>query len=181
MPPFKVVLERIAEHFKNHRADLQQQNEHMQQSFDVMANEKSSNRHVSITNASLDQACRALMDSFDSVHGGFGGAPKLPHPTNLERCLRHAYLNKDKGIADELLEMYRYTLIKMSEGGFHDHVGGGFFRYSTDELWMIPHFEKMLYDKAQLIPIYTEAAKTCDAPEFLDVADKTCAWVCRDM
>jgi len=181
MPPFKVVLERIAEHFKNHRADLQQQNERMQQAFDDMANEKSSNRHVSITNAPLGQACRALMDSFDSVHGGFGGAPKFPHPTNLERCLRHAYLTNDKGITDELLQMCRYTLSKMSEGGFHDHVGGGFFRYSTDEFWMIPHFEKMLYDNAQLIPLYIEAAKTCDAPEFLDVADKTCAWVCRDM
>jgi len=67
------------------------------------------------------------MNSFDSVHGGFAAAPKFPHPTKPERCLRHAYLSDDKDIAAELVQMCRFTLSKMSEGGLHDHVGGGFF------------------------------------------------------
>ena len=181
MPPFKVILQRVAEHFHLHRDDLRQQNEHMQQAFIDKADQKNSGKMISFNSAPLDQAASALIDSFDSVHGGFGGAPKFPHPTNLQRCLRHAQLSSHSDIAIKLLEISCFTLSKMSEGGLNDHVGGGFYRYSTDELWMIPHFEKMLYDNAQLIPLYLEAGKACDLPEMLNVAEKTCHWVCTEM
>jgi uncharacterized protein YyaL (SSP411 family) len=181
MPPFKVILGRIAEYFQNHRADLRKQNGRMQEAFRDMANIQHSNRTITLSNEPLDSAALALIDSFDNVHGGFGGAPKFPHPTNLERCLRHAYISNDRDTSTQMIEMYRFTLNKMSEGGLYDHVGGGFYRYSTDELWMIPHFEKMLYDNAQLIPLYLDAATVCEAPEMLIIADETCAWVCREM
>ncbi|MDX2478635.1 MAG: thioredoxin domain-containing protein [Gammaproteobacteria bacterium] len=181
MPPFKVVLQRVADHFRNHRDELRQQNERMQQAFNDMVDQNNSGKKIIFNRTPLDQAASALINSFDSMHGGFGGAPKFPHPTNLQRCLRHAQLSNDSDAAKKLLEMCCFTLTRMSEGGLNDHVGGGFYRYSTDELWMIPHFEKMLYDNAQLIPLYIEAGMLCGTPAMLDVADRTCAWICSEM
>ncbi len=181
MPPFKVVLKRIADHFQQHREELQQHKQQMMAAFANIAQNKPSSGTVSLVDEPLERAASTLQETFDPVHGGFGGAPKFPHPSNLERCLRHASFCDDKDTAAQLLEICRFTLIRMSEGGLNDHVGGGFFRYSTDALWMIPHFEKMLYDNAQLIPLYLDAATSCDAPEMLTIADNTCAWVSREM
>lgn len=181
MPPFKIILERIIDYFQNHRTQLRQQNQQIQAAFDAVAGNKNANKAISLTHEPLERAAIALKDGFDSVHGGFGGAPKFPHPTNLERCIRYAYFCDDKNTASQLLEMCRFTLDRMSEGGLYDHVGGGFYRYSTDEFWMIPHFEKMLYDNAQLIPLYLEAASLCGATQIYEVADHSCAWVCREM
>ncbi len=181
MPPFKIILERIIEYFQKHRTQLRQQNQQIQAAFDDMTENKIANKAISLTHEPLKRAAMALKDTFDSVHGGFGGAPKFPHPTNLERCIRYAYFCEDENTASQLLEMCRFTLVKMSEGGLNDHVGGGFYRYSTDEFWMIPHFEKMLYDNAQLIPLYLDAARACSLPHMYEVADQTCKWVCREM
>ncbi|MEA1888726.1 MAG: thioredoxin domain-containing protein [Pseudomonadota bacterium] len=181
MPPFKVVLQQINDHFQQYREELQQHKQQMISAFSSMAENKASSRAVNLVDEPLKRAASALQESFDPVHGGFGAAPKFPHPTNIERCLRQASFGNDNETAQQLLEICRFTLTKMSEGGLNDHVGGGFYRYSTDELWMIPHFEKMLYDNAQLIPLYIEAATACHAPEMLDTADKTCAWVIREM
>ena len=94
----------------------------------------------------LDQAARTLMRNFDPVHGGFGRAPKFPHPMDLRVLLRHHLRTGD----DQALHVVRHTLRKMAQGGIYDHLGGGFARYSTDERWLVPHFEKMLYDNALL-------------------------------
>ncbi len=181
MPPFKVVLKRITDHFQQHREDLQQHKQQMMAAFSSIAENISSRGTVNLVDEPLERAASTLQESFDPVHGGFGAAPKFPHPTNLERYLRHAYFCDNEHTAKSLLEQCRFTLNKMSEGGLNDHIGGGFYRYSTDELWMIPHFEKMLYDNAQLIPLYLDAAIYCDAPAMLAVADNTCAWVTGEM
>jgi uncharacterized protein len=101
----------------------------------------------------LDQAARMLLRNFDPVHGGFGRAPKFPHPMDLRVLLRHHLRTQ----GDQALHVVRHTLEKMARGGIYDHLGGGFARYSTDERWLAPHFEKMLYDNALLSSVYLEA------------------------
>lgn len=181
MPPFKDILQRISKHFQQYRPDLQQQSQQIQSAFNDIYESKTSASDLSITDEPLQRAANALADSFDETHGGFGAAPKFPHPANLQRCLYYSSFCHDQDTAQQLLEMCQFTLNRMSEGGLNDHVGGGFYRYSTDELWMIPHFEKMLYDNAQLIPLYIETAKVCNDPEMLTIADKICSWVYHEM
>ncbi len=101
----------------------------------------------------LDQAARSLVKNFDALHGGFGSAPKFPHPMDLKVLLRQAARKGD----DQALHAVTLTLDKMARGGIYDHLGGGFARYSTDERWLVPHFEKMLYDNALLASAYVEA------------------------
>ncbi len=181
MPAFKEILRRIHTHFHEHRDGLQQLKQQMTAAFADMAESNASSTSVRLNDAPLERAALSLLKSIDSIHGGFGSAPKFPHPTNLERCIRHAYFCKGTETAEKLLAAIKLTLNKMSEGGLNDHIGGGFYRYSTDEQWMIPHFEKMLYDNAQLIPLYLDAAALCNEPVMLNTAGQTCDWVIREM
>ena len=105
-----------------------------------------------------DRARAALEQSFDARFGGFGGAPKFPHPGSVERCLRHWHATSPRRADLEALFMASLTLTRMAEGGIYDQLGGGFSRYSVDDAWMIPHFEKMLYDNGQLLGTYAAAA-----------------------
>ena len=115
--------------------------------------------------------------SFFAVHGGFGGAPKFPHPSSLERLLRHGTQRSD----EPALHAALFTLRKMAEGGLYDQLGGGFCRYSVDDYWMIPHFEKMLYDNGPLLALYAEAAALTGEPFYAQVAHGTARWVMREM
>jgi uncharacterized protein len=121
----------------------------------------------------LDQAARAIMRNFDSVHGGFGRAPKFPHPMDLKVLLRHHARTGEP----QALEAVQVTLGKMARGGIYDHLGGGFARYSTDERWLVPHFEKMLYDNALLASAYLEAYQSTHDAEFGRVARETIDYV----
>ena len=114
----------------------------------------------------LDQAARTLMRNFDPTHGGFGSAPKFPHPMDLRVLLRHHLRTKN----EQALHVVRHTLDKMARGGIYDHLGGGFARYSTDERWLAPHFEKMLYDNALLSSVYLEAFQLTGDAGFRQVA-----------
>ncbi|MFT5050691.1 MAG: hypothetical protein ACI8QZ_002093 [Chlamydiales bacterium] len=125
----------------------------------------------------LDQSLAALTQSFDSHWGGFGDAPKFPHAMDIRMCLRH-HLRTGK---QEALHMATFTLDKMAQGGIFDQLGGGFHRYSTDEQWLIPHFEKMLYDNALLIPAYLEAYLVTEDERYAQVARECCEWVLREM
>ena len=125
----------------------------------------------------LDRAVGSLRRSFDSEWGGFGGAPKFP-PTGSIAFLLRQY--RHTGSA-ELLHMATLTLDRMAQGGMHDQVGGGFHRYSVDEQWLVPHFEKMLYDNALLARVYLEAAQLTDRDDYKDVARDTLDFVLRDM
>jgi uncharacterized protein YyaL (SSP411 family) len=121
----------------------------------------------------LDQAARTLMRNFDPLHGGFGRAPKFPHPMDLRVLLRHHLRTKD----DQALHVVRHTLDKMARGGIYDHLGGGFARYSTDERWLAPHFEKMLYDNALLCSVYLEALQVTGDAGFRRVAHETIDYI----
>jgi len=127
--------------------------------------------------ASLDEAIQSWMASFDSRHGGFGGAPKFPRPSELFFLLReHARTGNRRA-----LEMTSATLRAMALGGIHDHLGGGFHRYSVDAEWRVPHFEKMLYDQSQLVLAYLEGAQAASEPFFAEVAAETLAYVQNQM
>jgi uncharacterized protein YyaL (SSP411 family) len=115
-------------------------------------------------------------------HGGFGQAPKFPHPTNIEFLMRYWHTTKQAGNEDkQVLHPAIYTLEKMASGGLFDHVGGGFCRYSVDEFWMIPHFEKMLYDNGPLLSLYSQAYQAVSEARFKHAATETAEWVMREM
>src|SRR5262245_29883723 len=125
----------------------------------------------------IDLGVSAFAQNFDRRHGGFGGAPKFPRPSELFFLLEAHALTGNVRAADMALE----TLRAMALGGIRDHVGGGFHRYSVDAEWRVPHFEKMLYDQAQLVLAYLDAAQTSGESFFSDVAEDTLAYVHRDL
>jgi len=130
----------------------------------------------------FDVARRQLAASFDAEHGGFGSAPKFPHPTNLELLLRHYARTRAGGNADEqALGMVRRTLERMVRGGVNDQLAGGFCRYSVDDQWMIPHFEKMLYDNGPLLSLCCDVWQLTADPLFRDAANATADWVMSEM
>ena len=125
----------------------------------------------------LDHSFRFLASRFDSTYGGFGGAPKFPQPVTLDFALR-VYDRTDNA---EALEMVTRTLGAMARGGIHDHLAGGFHRYSVDARWLVPHFEKMLYDNALLARLYLNAYQATGDPELRQVAEDTLDHLLADM
>lgn len=125
----------------------------------------------------IETAVDLYKQSYDNKFGGFGEAPKFPAAHNLLFLLKHYEKSKDK----QALEMVERTLIQMYKGGIFDHIGYGFSRYSTDEYFLVPHFEKMLYDNALLILAYSKAYSINQNPFFLEVADKTAKYILREM
>ena len=133
----------------------------------------------------VDRAAERLAARIDPDEGGFEGAPKFPNPKSLELVLRGWRRARRRGEsgpgADQPLERVALTLRRMAAGGIYDHLGGGFARYSTDARWLVPHFEKMLYDNAQLLALYAEAHQASPDPEFVRAIDETAAWMERDL
>lgn len=125
----------------------------------------------------LDQAARSLLRSIDMDQGGLKGAPKFPHVPLFTLIWRSFRRNGDMALKNAVL----LTLERMCQGGIYDHLGGGFSRYSTDEEWLVPHFEKMLYDNAQLVELLTEATAISDANLFSQRVEETIGWVLREM
>ena len=133
---------------------------------------------VSVARAeTLGQGVDQFVQAFDAEHGGFGDAPKFPRPSELLFLLREHVRTGGR----QALTMVQETLRAMADGGMRDHVGGGFHRYSVDAEWRVPHFEKMLYDQAQLTLAYLEAGQLTGDPSFLDSAADTLAYVARDL
>lgn len=183
MPGFGEVLQRVADHYRQHRARM---DGHRQSFAGAMArlNPAPSATRLPAVAATLDKAAGELAGQFDGEFGGFGGAPKFPHPTQLELLLRHAALHDGGdagGAPGDSARMLDLTLRKMATGGLFDQLGGGFYRYSVDRRWNIPHFEKMLYDNAQLLALYSDAAQYFGAPLYRSVASQTADWVVREM
>ncbi|MFZ4261739.1 thioredoxin domain-containing protein [Sphingobacterium sp. HJSM2_6] len=125
----------------------------------------------------IQQVLQPWKNHFDPIHGGYTRAPKFPLPNNWSCLLRTAVLLKD----EPLLEHVHFTLKKMATGGIYDHIGGGFSRYAVDERWHVPHFEKMLYDNAQLISLYAEAYQQDANPLYKQVVQETITWLVREM
>ena len=128
-------------------------------------------------------ACRARLEqSFDGEYGGFGAAPKFPHVPGLARLLRAWHASARESAPDlQALYMSSLTLTRMAEGGLFDQLGGGFYRYSVDARWEIPHFEKMLYDNALLLAVYAEAAAATGERLFADTVARTVDWMLREI
>jgi uncharacterized protein YyaL (SSP411 family) len=125
----------------------------------------------------LDAATQAIARNFDPRNGGFGGAPKFPAPMNLDFLLRTYHRTGDEA----LLSMVLFTCRKMADGGIYDQLGGGFHRYATDARWLVPHFEKMLYDNAQLARLYLHVFQVTGDEYFQRVAEETLDYVVREM
>ena len=142
-----------------------------------------SQQAAALTPLPLDTARQQLESNFDEREGGFGEAPKFPHPTSIERLLRHwSGTRTTAGEPDKrALHMAVYTLEKMARGGMFDQLAGGFCRYSVDARWMIPHFEKMLYDNGALLALYAGAHAATGNPLFSRICKQTANWVMRDM
>ncbi len=176
MPGFPDLLARVRAFHDNNPDDIRAQGRKLVQALEQMQPRGAAHASA-FTRAPLDGAAEYLRQAFDSKHGGFGGAPKFPHPDNLELLLRR---HAAKGDADALAQA-TFTLRKMAEGGIYDQVGGGFARYSVDAQWAIPHFEKMLYDNGWLLRIYADAWAATGEPLFERVCSETAAWVMREM
>ena len=124
-----------------------------------------------------DRAFKIYKSTFDDMFGGFGEAPKFPTPHNLLFLMRYY----EKSGKEEAMEMAEKTLLGMYQGGMFDHIGGGFSRYSTDRYFLVPHFEKMLYDNALLILAYCKAYQVTGKEIYCDIAKKTAAYILREM
>ena len=181
LPAFKDILLRVAEYYREHAAELARQNEALMAAF-AQLNTPPAGADSELTDAPLG-SCRAqLARSFDPRNGGFGGAPKFPHPQTIEWLLRRWHASAGAPEPDlQALHMATLTLRRMGEGGINDQLGGGFCRYSVDEYWMIPHFEKMLYDNGALLAAYAAAALATGDAWYARVARQTADWVLREM
>jgi uncharacterized protein YyaL (SSP411 family) len=175
-PGFAIILERIAEAWKNeHDRIVQSSSEVVTQlaQFSGLAHPNG----AALDKTILDSAFQYFRRTFDSTDGGFGDAPKFPRPVALNFLLRyHVRFGRA-----EALDMTLHTLRAMAHGGMHDQLGGGFHRYSVDARWFVPHFEKMLYDQAQLAVSYLEAFQITHDPFYAGIARSTLEYVLRDM
>ncbi|MGK0185844.1 MAG: hypothetical protein ACI9R3_001627 [Verrucomicrobiales bacterium] len=130
---------------------------------------------VSIT--AMEVTAKQISGQFDPTYGGFSGAPKFPQPQIASLVLQHAVRSGDQAVIDQVL----FTCRRMAAGGMYDQIGGGFARYSVDEKWLVPHFEKMLYDNAQLIDLYLDAYLVSGDSQYADVARDILRYVMREM
>ncbi len=175
VPGFLELLPRIAEAYRDQREEIGKQNAALLEALARTLPAPGAERELK--RAPLDAAVRELAQVFDDVHGGIGHAPKFPHPFELAFCLRrHALEGGELSLA-----LAQLTLTRMAEGGIYDQLGGGFCRYSVDQYWSIPHFEKMLYDNAALIALYSDAWLVTGQPLFRKVVTETAQWVMREM
>ena len=137
--------------------------------------------HEPVGSEAVDRAIEALLGHFDPVDGGFGGAPKFPQTSDLELLLRSLAMAPDGPHAESIEETLTTTLDKMAAGGIYDHAGGGFARYSVDKRWLVPHFEKMLYDNALLARVYLRAWQVTGHSRYRRIAMETLDYLVRDM
>ncbi|HEY2418232.1 MAG TPA: thioredoxin domain-containing protein [Steroidobacteraceae bacterium] len=176
LPAFRSLLQQVADYYHAHVEQLKDSAARVVAALD--------NLNASATGSALLDAgplrlCRTLLaQSFDAQYGGFGAAPRFPNVPALALLLRG--WQADAGADSHALHMVTLTLTRMAEGGLFDQLGGGFFRYSVDARWEIPHFEKMLYDNAQLLNLYAQGAAATGDPLFAETARRTADWMLRE-
>ena len=180
MPSFKEILSMVNDAYNTKQKDIEKQDISLQDMLNQLTSQTPDN--VNLTALPLDIARKQIETEFKPQYGGFSGAPKFPHPAIIERCLRHWLLMNAQNQPDHrILEIAFFTLKQMALGGMYDHLAGGFCRYSTDEKWMIPHFEKMLYDNGQLLYLYSQAYLLSDNALFKRAATQTADWAIKEM
>ncbi|MFI5416366.1 MAG: thioredoxin domain-containing protein, partial [Nitrososphaerales archaeon] len=173
-PGFGSVVRQLAQAWKEKPGDIQQAAENF---VNGLQRTESVSHESKLEKSILDEAAVNLLSIVDMTNGGFGQAPKFPNASNLSFLLRYSKLS---GIA-KFQEFVFKTLTKMANGGMYDQLGGGFHRYSTDARWLVPHFEKMLYDNALLPPVYAEAYQISKDSRYLEVIEDTLRFVMREM
>jgi uncharacterized protein YyaL (SSP411 family) len=181
MPAFSDVLVRVEAYYRTQRDEITRNGRSLEAAFREIAGETQA-AVAEFTYAPRALARLRLGETFDARHGGFGDAPKFPHPTNLDFLLSMWAESRAAGTEDTgARDIATFTLTRMAQSGLFDHVGGGLFRYCVDREWTIPHFEKMLYDNAALLATYSDAYAATGEPLYAEVAGATADWLLRDM
>lgn len=177
IPGFATILETLSQSYKKKKDDIDRATKEFMDSLLSTSGNLTKERFMEIEKSVLDESAINLLQLADPVHGGFGHAPKFPNTSNLLFLLRYYDYSKNS----QFLNFVEFTANKISLGGLHDHVGGGFSRYSTDQRWLVPHFEKMLYDNALLVQLFSELYQITKKDEYRQLIDKTCRYVLREM
>lgn len=177
MPGFPTVIDAVADAWNDRQADANKFADEITESLKEVASGPSSDATAVAAVATIDHACQRLIRVHDDKWGGFGQAPKFPHVSDIELLLRCHHRRPDAAA----IAAVRTTLDKMASGGIYDHLGGGFARYSVDERWLVPHFEKMLYDNGGLASVYLHAYQLTGDANYATVADETLRYLVRDM
>ncbi|MBV9007714.1 MAG: thioredoxin domain-containing protein [Verrucomicrobia bacterium] len=178
-PAFRRVLQQLANAWKEEREKIIAHGEHIMSALREAST--AAEPTGQLPPAVFQEAYEQFAGSFDSREGGFGRAPKFPRPVTLNFLTRFYARHKHEDAGEYALEMVLLTLRKMGAGGIHDHLGGGFHRYSVDAFWHVPHFEKMLYDQAQLANAYLDAFQITGEHEFAAIVRDILDYVRRDM
>src|SRR5581483_448438 len=179
-PGFGAILQRIAEVWGKERGRIMESSSEVVGQLAQISGAGGESSGIPDKSA-LDSAFQQFRRMYDPKYGGFGNAPKFPRPSVFNFLLRYHVSAVNREHAQEALEMTLHTLRAMANGGMHDQLGGGFHRYSVDERWFVPHFEKMLYDQAQLAASYLEAFQITGDPFYAKIARSTLDYVLRDM
>jgi hypothetical protein len=174
IPSFRQVLETLDEVYRSRRGDLEKQADQLTEALRRSAERAASTEPL--TSALLPNAVSTLARELDPVNGGFGGAPKFPPSCTLPFLLRRGAAGDERALA-----MARLTLDRMAAGGIYDQLGGGFHRYAVDAIWLVPHFEKMLYDNALLASAYVQAWALTGEPAYRSVAEETLDYLMREL
>ncbi len=177
-PGFVTVLERIAELWATDRPNVLNQGDQVIEALREASAPAQSDQDFP-SESTITRAIQAFAQNYDHTHGGFGGGPKFPRPSVLDFLLRSSASNRIGG--EEARNIALHTLREMSSGGIHDHIGGGFHRYAVDGQWHVPHFEKMLYDQAQLVSSYLDAYQITGEKLYSATARNTLDYVARDL
>jgi uncharacterized protein YyaL (SSP411 family) len=175
MPGLPRVLKAVTDAYHHRRSEVEQAIGQLARALSVKTEEPATAEPLAT--GILDAAYLALRQVFDPQNGGFGTAPKFPQPMALEFLLRYLHRTQDETI----LKMINLTLTKMANGGIYDQIGGGFHRYATDSHWLVPHFEKMLYDNAQLSQLYLHAYLATGDARYRSITEETLDYVLREM
>jgi uncharacterized protein YyaL (SSP411 family) len=175
LPGFARVLEHVSGAFRERRREIEEAAAEVKQAISSQLRVPKS--EAAIDRDGLDRAAGRIASNYDSVHGGFGGAPKFPPSMSLDFLMQVAHRTNQ----EQLREIVTHTLTKMARGGMYDQIGGGFHRYSVDARWLVPHFEKMLYDNALLARLYTRAWQWTKDPFFAQIANEILGYVQREM
>jgi uncharacterized protein YyaL (SSP411 family) len=179
MPGFPQILEALAKAWRERPAEVTEQAESVAAA--VREQLALAQSPVGLSLDQVSQGAASLLRMLDRIHGGFGGAPKFPQPVFLELLLDVRENAGDDATRSAIDQAVKLTLDKMALGGIHDQVGGGFHRYSVDEKWLVPHFEKMLYDNAQLASLYARAASIYSDDFYRRTADRTLRYILAEM
>ena len=181
MPGFRNILLQLADAYKNKKDEIQAASNEFTQSLSQTAMDLVVRAEITektkLERSVLDEAAVGLLQMGDRIYGGFGHAPKFPNASNLMFLLRYYDISAINRFRDFVI----FTADKMAEGGIHDHLGGGFARYATDQKWLVPHFEKMLYDNALLSQMYAELYQITKAEPYMHIIRKTLDYVIREM